>query len=200
MRSLPTELHRLSDQLAICQAYDPSVKADLFSTALLTDSGVLLIDPFAIDAETLAGLTSGGEVAGVIVTNENHVRASAAVAQQFSAKIYANVAAGVSGATPIDNLRVADLSVVEIAGAPAGEIALYSQRERGTLIVGDALINFGSHGFTMLPPKYCTDAHLMRRSLQQLLDFDFERILFAHGAPILAHARERLTSLLGQAS
>ena len=64
------------------------------------------------------------------------------------------------------------------------------------MIVGDALINFEPHGFGLLPAKYCLDANLMRRSLGKLLDHAFERMLFAHGTPILSGARVRVEQLL----
>ena len=88
------------------------------------------------------------------------------------------------------------MEVIEIEGAVAGEIALYQPSNRGTLIVGDALINFEPYGFSLLPKKYCTDQRLMRRSLNRLLDHSFERLLFAHGTPITSGARTRLEQLL----
>jgi len=66
----------------------------------------------------------------------------------------------------------------------------------GTLIVGDALINFESYGFTFLPAKYCSNQKQMRRSLRKLLDYRAQRMLFAHGTPILSDASERLRGLL----
>jgi hypothetical protein len=36
----------------------------------------------------------------------------------------------------------------------------------------------------------------MRRSLSKLLVYSFERMLFAHGMPVLSDARERLELLL----
>ena len=36
----------------------------------------------------------------------------------------------------------------------------------------------------------------MRRSLRQLLEFRFERLLFAHGTPIISGAHARLAELL----
>ena len=65
------------------------------------------------------------------------------------------------------------------------------------MVVGDALINFEPYGFGLLPAKYCRDFKRMRQALTKLLDYSFERILFAHGTPILAGARERLEKLLG---
>ena len=64
------------------------------------------------------------------------------------------------------------------------------------MIVGDALINFEPHRFALLPAKYASDFKLMRRSLSKLLEYDFERMLFAHGTPLLAGARGRLECLL----
>jgi hypothetical protein len=39
-----TELLRLSDSISLWQAYDPTVKADLFSSAIQAVAGVFLID------------------------------------------------------------------------------------------------------------------------------------------------------------
>ena len=69
----------------------------------------------------------------------------------------------------------------------------------GTMIMGDALINFEPYDFTLLPAKYCSNAKLMRRSLPKLLDYSFDRMLFAHGTPIVSGAWQRLEELLRQA-
>ena len=82
-----------------------------------------------------------------------------------------------------------------IDGAAPGEIALF-WAGAGTLIVGDALINFEPAGFALLPAKYCTNQRTMRRSLRKLLDCQAERIFFAHGSPITTRASERLRQLL----
>lgn len=105
-----------------------------------------------------------------------------------------------SGSSALDVQELQQLApavrLFQIEGAAPGEIALHFPGEGGTLVVGDALINMGSHGFSFLPAKYCQDARQMRRSLPQLLDCQFERILFAHGTPIVAQARRRLAELL----
>jgi hypothetical protein len=192
------EVHRLSPGVSIWHRYDSQVKADLFSTLVATASGSFLVDPISHDADPL-GIGAGGEkVEGIVVTNANHLRATPAFAEQFSVPIYAAAEAEISTALQIaDGQRLSpDLTVSGIEGAAPGEVALYWEGEGGTLIIGDALINFGSHGFTLLPAKYCSNPKLMRKSLRRLLEFSFERMLFAHGTPIITGARDRLITLL----
>jgi hypothetical protein len=44
--------------------------------------------------------------------------------------------------------------------------------------------------------EYCSDERQMRGSLQKLLHYKAERILLAHGTPILLSANERFRGLL----
>ena len=180
------ELEQITSGLWIWRCYDPAIKADLFSTAIGTGHGIYLIDPVPLAPDALSQLSEYGTIAGVVVTNENHRRATDDFGARFQLQVYdgGNVGPG--------------LSAVSIEGAAAREIAIYCETEGGTMIIGDALINFEPYGFTFLPAKYCSSFKLMRRSLPKLLDYSFERILFAHGLPILSSARQRLEELLRQ--
>jgi hypothetical protein len=196
------EVDRVAPGISLWQFYDPAVKADLFSTALKTPSGIYLIDPIPLAAAPLSNLETGGKVAGIVVTNENHWRATALFAERFSVPVFLHTAVRDTLALPrIIELQDKDrfapgLTAVEIEGGPAGEIAIHHDSDGGTIVVGDALINFEPHGFALLPAKYCSDFKLMRRSLSKLLEFSFERMLFAHGTPLLAGAHARLERLL----
>jgi hypothetical protein len=196
------ELDQVAPGIFIWQAYDRTVKADLFSTGIETASGAFLVDPIPLHPSYLALPLLRSKVAGIIVTNENHWRATADFAARFPAPVYLHsTLLETAGTLPKSGLEdksqiSAGLSAIELPGAPVGEIALHFDEAGGTIVVGDALINFGPYGFGLLPAKYCSDFKLMRRSLPKLLDYPFERILFAHGTPILAKARERLATLL----
>lgn len=168
----------------IWRAYDPAVKAELFSTALATSGHVYLIDPIPLAPGAIAELNGFGRITGVIVTNENHQRAGGHFAEQFQVPIY-------EGGFHRDGLNG-----IAIDGAPAGEIAILCESDGGTMVIGDALINFEPYGFALLPAKYCSNQKTMRRSLVKLLDYSFDRMLFAHGTPILSDARQRLEQLL----
>jgi hypothetical protein len=200
--SAAPEVHRLTADLFIWHAFDANVKAELFSTGLRTDAGVYLVDPIAIGGHEIATAAGNSHVAGVIVTNANHARASAELAANFQVPVYVHSAAREEINSPrcVEIGRafqdLENVQVLAIEGAAPGELALYGEADGGTIVIGDAVINAGSYGFTLLPAKYCVSVKTMRRSLRQLLPLEFQRMLFAHGTPIMAHARERLAQLL----
>ena len=184
--AIASEIESIVPGLSLWRAYDPSVKAELYSTAIAVGESTYLVDPVSLTAEALAQLHSRSTIGGIIVTNENHERAAVEFADRFKAPIYSD------GSRPFPS----GLTAVQIEGAVPGELALHSETAGGVVIIGDALINFEPYGFTFLPAKYCSNVKLMRRSLPKLLDYSFERMFFAHGIPILRGARQHLKQLL----
>jgi glyoxylase-like metal-dependent hydrolase (beta-lactamase superfamily II) len=198
-----SDFDRIAPHLALWHGYDPAVKADLYSTCVLTPRGAYLVDPIPLQSETLDELVGSGRVSGIIVTNSNHHRASARFAEQFSIPVFARCEETFSDKMPHQFRKVTNgdeiceaLTVIGIEGAVAGEIVLHYAPRGGTLIVGDSLINFEPYGFTFLPAKYCSNEKEMRRSLRKLLRYEAERMFFAHGSPILSGASDRLNGLL----
>lgn len=178
-----SEIEPVGPGISLWRYYDPASKTDLFSTGLETPSGTYLIDPIPLAPAALADLRS---IVGVVVTNENHVRASEDFAARFRVPVYS------AASDPF----APGLTAIAIDGAPPGEIAIHSPANGGTIVIGDALINFEPYGFTFLPAKYASNSKLMRKSLEKLLDYSFDRMLFAHGMPIISDARARLETLL----
>ena len=199
------EFAQVSPGISVWQAYDSKVKADLFSTALETEAGTFIVDPIPLASGALLTLQARQpKTAGIFVTNTNHARAATEFARIFSVPLYVHDdlrgSPDFPQATGVQDGEVLarGLTAVAINGAAAGEMALHHNDKGGTVVVGDALINFEPHGFGLLPAKYCLDPKRMRQSLGKLLDFAFERMLFAHGTPILSGARLRLEQLLAE--
>ena len=202
MNAAAQELAELRPGLFVWQNYDPAAKADLFSTGIKLPVGVYLIDPIRLADAQLSRLREERSVAGIVVTNANHERAAISYSERFSAPIFAH-RDSFPDAKPSRFVEIAngarideELEAIEIEGAAAGEIALYHPADDGALIIGDALINFEPSGFALLPRKYCQNEKQMRRSLRKLLNRQAERLLFAHGTPILSGASARLRNLL----
>jgi len=191
------EFCRVSTAFAIWYTHDPTVKADLFSTAFSARNELTVVDPIALPPPLRGELDLLGRVITIVVTNANHLRDT--INFSCSASIFAPTE--LSADLPLkhalsDGLQIGPFRAIKIDGAADGEFALYHPDDGGTLIVGDALINFEPHGFALLPQKYCSNQKQMIRSLRRLLDLDFNVIFFAHGNPIVTRARERLASLL----
>src|SRR6266700_6339975 len=197
-----SDFDRITSYVAVWHGYDSAVKAELYSTCLGTSDGTYLIDPIPFEREALSELIGANCVAVIIVTNGNHHRASAEFAEKFSAPLFGRTEA-LRNKAARELKRVTDgdeiseeLRAIGIEGAADGEIALHYAADGGTFIIGDALINFEPYGFAFLPAKYCSNQKQMRRSLRKLLDHRAQRMLFAHGTPILSDASQKLRALL----
>ena len=193
-----TELTQLSSSLWLWQKYDPTTKADLFSTAIEMSGELVFVDPIPLSREAFDELTERRRLAGIVVTNANHHRDSVRLARQLALPIFAHAEAELAEFVEVEPARplAENVCAIAIEGAVAGEIVLHQESDGGAMVVGDALINFPPYGFTFLPSKYCSNPKQMRRSLRQLLEFKFERMLFAHGAPLVKSARQLLEQLL----
>lgn len=184
-------------------AYDESVRTNLSSCAVALADGVVLVDPIDLSPRAMDELTGLGEIAAVVLTNGNHARSSLQFRKRFGVPILAHEHAVEALGLPVDGLLGpdssvgVDLRVVCLPGGGPGEIAFYNPK--GRLHVGDALVNVGSVGFSILPAKYCEDRVVLDASLRQLLALDIDLLTFAHGAPLLNGAGEHLAKLLVQA-
>ena len=193
------EIHQIRPDLFFWQAYEPAMKADLSCCACHTANGLVFIDPIPLQKSAEAELLSVGLPRAIILTSGNHARAAADYQARFSIPIHAQAEAAAEFPFVVDH-NIADgeivldeFTVCAIPGAAGGEIALH----RGDAVhVGDAVIHLPPYGFALLPDKYCADPDEMRRALEKLLRFHFEVLTFAHGLPIVAHARQRLSQLL----
>ncbi len=193
------EIQEVRPGLFFWQAYEPSVKVDLSCCAQVTKRGLVLIDPIPLGKSALAELLEVAAPGAIVLTNGNHGRAAAEFRQRFSIPIYAHADAVNELGIEVDHL-VADgetildeFTVTAIAGAAAGEVVLHRLE---VLHFGDAVIHLPPLGFDLLPDKYCRDPREMRCALGKLLRFPCEVLTFAHGLPIVAHARQRLSLLL----
>ena len=194
--------------LTLWQAYDAASKVELHATAVaVARSGLYFVDPIPLRAAVLSELleqTAGTPPAGVLVTNGNHARAAEEMARRFGVPVCATAAAAeAAGLEPGVLIPEAGEAVfggafeaIPLTGAAAGEVAFYRPDGGGLVVVGDALIHMGSHGFAVLPDKYCENPKELRRSLARLAERNFSTVTFAHGEPLVGKANERLRALL----
>ncbi len=196
-----TEIHRVADGLFVWQAWSPECKVDLTSTGIVTDAGLVLIDPITLTPGAMEELVSAaGPVRAVLLTSGNHARDSGSFRIPGSAPVFSHPEAipelGCTVDFPLpDDAPVMGLEWMALPGNAPGEVAY--RDPRGILIVGDALVHLD--GLTFLPGKYCRDPREAKRSARRLPELSFDVLCFAHGLPIVRNARERVLTLLGGA-
>ena len=179
------------------QVYEPSVKTELCCCALETPRGLVFCDPVPLAPEALEEMMDGRTAHEIVLTNANHERGAAALARRLGVEVWAG--AGAKGAVAAGRwygdgeALSGGVETISLEGFAAGETALWWD---GVLIMGDALIHAPPYGFAVLPEKYCGDYDKGRVELRKLLGYRVEILMFAHGLPIVARARERLAGVV----
>ncbi len=182
------------------QGYEPAVKCDCSSTALVTEAGLIFIDPIPLADAVLQDLAaeSFSAPAAVVLTSGNHQRESLALAKRFGIPLFAPEDAGediIADQRFRSGDPVAGMKSIALPGFGPGETAFLYE---GALIFGDALINLEPEGLRLLPDKYREDKKQSLRSLAALGDLKPEVLLFAHGHPIIQKVATRLAGCLSE--
>jgi glyoxylase-like metal-dependent hydrolase (beta-lactamase superfamily II) len=196
-----TEYTSIRPGLFHWQGYEPAVKCDCSSTAIVTTAGLIFIDPIPLSQEALQELVaeSFSAPAAVVLTSGNHQRESLVYSKVFGIPIFAPIDAGediIADQRFSADDAVAGMEAIALPGFGPGETAFFHD---GVLIFGDALINLEPEGLRLLPEKYREDKKQSQRSLAALKEISPQVLLFAHGNPIVQNAASRLAGGLTEA-
>ncbi len=174
-----------------------------FNGWLLRDAaGNLCVDPVEMPDDVLEAIAREG-ASRIILTNRNHVRASAKVRARTGARVAIHPAdadyARSQGAQIDEDLahgqRLGSFVVIPATGKSPGEVALHDPARR-MLVVGDACVGKPPGGLALLPAKVIDDLPDLQRSLRRIAEeIDFDVLLPGDGAPILSNARTALRAL-----
>jgi glyoxylase-like metal-dependent hydrolase (beta-lactamase superfamily II) len=164
--------------------------------------GAICIDPVETSVEDLEEIAQARPTR-ILLTNRNHVRASARVRERTGARIAIHPAdaayARGQGVTLDDEIcvgeRIGPLVVVGVPGKSLGEVAFHWP-ERKVLIVGDAVIGNPPGQCGLLRVQVMSDPPLLRESVRGLLALDFDTLLVGDGVSILSGAKDRLLELV----
>jgi glyoxylase-like metal-dependent hydrolase (beta-lactamase superfamily II) len=164
--------------------------------------GNLCVDPVEMPDDVLDEIARLG-VQRIVLTNRNHFRASMKVKERTGAPIAIHPSDAkfvVDRGTRVDEelhpgAQVGPLTVVAAPGKSPGEVALHWP-DRRILLVGDACVGKPPGECALLPDKVIDDKPQLVASLRALAALDFDVLLLADGAPILAQGRATLRRLV----
>lgn len=174
-----------------------------FNSLLIPDrDGNICIDPVEPSDEVLNELVRMG-VKRILLTNRNHVRAANRVRERTGARCYIHPedAAYAKGQSAVidgdlrEGEKIGALEVIGVPGKSPGEVALLWPN-RKILIVGDAVVGNPPGQLSLLREKVMDDPARLRRSVQQLLEVDFDTILVGDGVSVIGDAKQRLRELV----
>ena len=179
--------------------YAPEMKVELTSHAVVFRRHVFIFDPIALAEEQCRQLASLGRPVAIILTNNNHERATAEMRRRFQLPVWASPFAD------LDLPRVERFPAAAshwhqwrcqlVDGGSRGEIVLELAARR-LLVFGDAFTNLDGYGLMLLPEKYARHLPTLRHSLKRVVARPCETALFAHGRPILEGAGTALNRCL----
>jgi hypothetical protein len=194
------QLHR--DDLFGWSVFDPARNVDFHGTCLVREGGCVLIDPLPMSEHDLAHVKSLGGVSHIAVTNSDHTRAAAELAEIFGAPI-AGPSAEREG-FPIEVARwlsegdelVSGLVTLEMHGSKTpGELAFLL--EGTTLITGDLIRGQRGGRLNLLPDAKLTDRPAVYGSVRRLLTFDhLEAVLVGDGWPVFRGGRAAIAEII----
>ena len=192
-------LHR--DDLFGWSVFDESRNIDFHGIAWVRGGGNVLIDPMPMSAHDEAHLRELGGAATIVITNSDHVRDAAALAEKLGAKILGP--RGERDRFPIrcdawlgqDDPVVPGLAVHEVSGSKTpGELAL--TLDGTTLITGDLIRAHEGGRLCLLPDAKLADPGAARSSARRLAALpDIEAVLVGDGWPVFRHGAEALREL-----
>lgn len=172
-----------------------------------TPQGTVLIDPPVCDEYLQVAFEVFGEVAAIILTNADHERAGAEIAQALTVPVWVHEADATLLKRPAEKtFKQGDtlFDYFQVVSVPhqktAGETALWCETE-ATLFVGDAFIAPTLNQLSLLAPEKYADVTKAKASLVETfmpLQANVSAIFLGDGEPVLRNAPQVLGEFLQQ--
>jgi glyoxylase-like metal-dependent hydrolase (beta-lactamase superfamily II) len=194
------QLHR--PEFFAWSQFDESRNLDFHSVLWKAPSGNVAIDPLPLRLHDEAHLGELGGVDWILITNSDHVRGAAALANRTGARLAGPRAERAQfpfecqvwlgdGDAPIEGIEI-----IELGGSKTpGELALIIEEE--TLVVGDLVRGHVAGKLNLLPEAKLSDRASAVASVRRLSDRPkIETVLVGDGWPVFRGGHQTLAELL----
>jgi glyoxylase-like metal-dependent hydrolase (beta-lactamase superfamily II) len=166
--------------------------------AVAGPDGTVLLDPVRLAPEALASL---GRVSAVLLTAQCHQRSAWRYRHELGAPVWAPVGTRPMEEEPDERYRAGDLlpGGLRAVHTPGPEEVHYSfLLEQSVLFCSDLLTHYGGRGLDFVPLHYHDDPPQTRRTVEALLDLDFEVLCLDHGSALAADPKAEIRALLAR--
>lgn len=176
---------------------------DFNGLLLMLGEHKLLIDPPPMSDEARAMVRRHAPIDYILITNRDHLREASTYQLEFGCQLYlpeADAALMETQATRTykdGELLPGGIWAVHLKDQKSpGESALFIDKGRGILIVGDALIGQPPGAVRLLSSEKYADVDKAKEGLRRLLKYDFDSLLVGDGVSILTGAKRQVAQLL----
>ena len=166
----------------------------------------ILVDPPPMSGEDRSFTRQGGPIDYIILTNRDHEREATPLREEFNCSVMAPELDAPEMQTTIDKtfkdgeLLPGGIWVIQLSHQKSlGESALFLEKGKGTIIVGDAIIGHQPGALRLLPPEKYVNIDQARQGLRRLLKYTFESLIVGDGTSILTGAKPVLEKTLAEA-
>ncbi len=163
----------------------------------------ILVDPPPMTAEARAVVRRHEPIDYILITNRDHIREAAAY--QVELRCQLRVPEGDAAQMDVrptmtykdGELLPGGIWAIHLKDQKSpGESALFIERGKGVLIVGDALIGKPPGSVRLLPAEKYVDVQKAKDGLFRLLKYNFDSLLVGDGSSILVGGKQQVEQLL----
>jgi glyoxylase-like metal-dependent hydrolase (beta-lactamase superfamily II) len=170
--------------------------------AVAGPDGVVFVDPVRLAPEALTAL---GPVAAILLTAQCHQRSSWRYRRELGAPVWAPEGTRPMEEEPDERYRAGDLlpgglRAVHTPGPEEVHFCFLLEGAPGVLFCSDLLTNYGGRGLDFVPLQYHDDPEQTRRTVEGLLDLDFDVLCLDHGSAIASDPKAEIRALLARAA
>lgn len=174
--------------------------AESTGNAVVGEDGAVLVDPVRLAPEALAAL---GPVVAILLTAQCHQRSAWRYRRELGAPVWAPEGTRPMEEEPDERYRAGDplpggLRAVHTPGPEEVHFSFLREASPAVLFVSDLLTNYGGRGLDFVPLAYHDDPAQTRRTVEGLLDLDFEVLCLDHGSAIVFDPKAKIRALLAR--
>jgi Metallo-beta-lactamase superfamily len=165
--------------------------------AVATEQGVVMIDPLPLEEGALSSL---GRVEAIVLTCGSHQRCAWRYRREFGVEVHAPALAKEIDEEP--DVRYGDGHVLPVGLHPVFTPGAGTTQH--TLLLGDSKVAFvpdmlvetPEGRVAMLASRWMYDPEQARRSVEKLLDLDFDVLCLTHGGAVTENAKDAVREAL----
>ena len=170
---------------------------------VISGEAKVIIDPPPMTSADQEWVRKQGPVTCILLTNRDHVREAEGFRRQFSCKILIHekdaplIAIAADGTyRDGDRLPGGFIAIHLQNNKSPGETALFLERDRGVVILGDGLIGKPSGQLNLMPADKHEDVAKAREGIRVLLNYRYDTVLFGDGVPILTRGKQAVQKFI----